>query len=198
MPGRHWRLLLACFLLPLVGCTRSRGPSEHPATSISENPEADSTDTSEPARAVTVFFDALLRGDDEGVLQMYTARAREQIAQVDSFGPKASDTAEFEASEVEYLAEDGARVACRLTDLDQDGKRHTFELVCAVRRESKGWRVAGIAVYPGPGEKPVIFDFENLKQAMRNRERLEEDILRGKDEDLEAGGPNGSPDSVRR
>lgn len=191
---KHWVLVTTLAAVVLLGCKGSEGPDENPQSVQSVD------DTGEPARAVAVFLDALRRGDDQKILQMYTALAREQVLRSDvAFAPKASDTATFEVGEVEYLAEDGARVACTWTDLGEDGPQ-TLEFLWMVRREPAGWRVAGVAAYAYPGEEPLLLDLEkSLEESLRQRDLLEEDMLHRADgERLQAQQPDVPGHSARR
>jgi len=218
MRYKHWLLVLAFTGAGLVGCKGASEPGEDPTqanvdahptapeSSLDRQPAAQGpsraapTDTSEPAGAVSVFLDALRRGDDDKVLEMYTVRARQEAAQSeDYFLPRASDTAQFQVGGVEYLAEDGARVACAWTDLDQAGQPHTLQLLWMVRREPQGWRVAGMAAFPFPGEPPVLLNFENLDEAKRQMDLLAEEIERRTETATrETRHPENSGDSLRR
>lgn len=219
MQCKHWMLVLAAAAIGFVGCTGSSGPAEDLASGSAETQPADGRaaqgfgqplasgavqaapeDTSQPASAVFAFLDALRRGDDQKILAMYTARAREEVARVNQqFAPRGSDTAQFQVGEVEYINEAGARVACTWTDLDQDGQPHTLEFLWMVRREPAGWRVAGMAATPFPGEPPVLLDFENLEATIEKVNLLAEEIQR-RDEmgTREARQPENSQDSLRR
>ena len=212
MRCRHGMLLLAFLIVGLVGCQGSSGDGDDPApadaqeqsaagrpqatdgTATSVTGSSDQTvpsDTSTPGAAVAVFLDAVRRGDDAKIMELYTARAREEAARLNEhFAPRASDTARFEVGDVEYVADDGARVACAWTDLDQTGQPHTMEFLWTLRREPSGWRVAGMVATPFPGEKPVLFDFEDLDETIRKVNLLAEEIARreqiGDPEALEA------------
>ena len=136
-------------------------------------------DTSTPAKATTVFLDALRRGDDEMILQMYSQRARQQANEHrQHFTPKGSDTAQFRVGQVESMGNGVSHVACAWTDLDQDGNLHTLEFVWALRQEPLGWRVAGMVITPFPGEPPVLLDFENLPETIGKIDQLTEEIHR--------------------
>lgn len=218
MRCKHWTLLLALLAAGLAGCGGSTGSRGDTSSASAEAPHAGpqaqsggqllgpdskqsvSDDTSEPAAAVSVFLDALRRGNDEKVLDMYTVRAREEAARPgEHFAPRGSDTAQFQVGQVEYLTKEGARVACTWTDLDQDGQPHTVDLLWTVRREAPGWRVAGMAAVPFPGEPPVLLDFENLEETKRKLDLLEEEIRRRSEaEPREAQLPENSEDSLRR
>jgi hypothetical protein len=136
-------------------------------------------DTSSPAAATAVFLDALRRGDDEMILQMYTQRARQQASELEHhFAPRGSDTARYTVGQAAIVGQGVSHVACTWTDLDQDGDFHTLEFVWALRQEQVGWRVAGMVVTPFPGEPPVLLDFENLAETMRKVDQLAEEIHR--------------------
>ena len=68
-----------------------------------------------------------------------------------------------------------------------------------LRREPRGWRVAGMAATPFPGEPPVLLDFENLEATIEKVNLLAEEIRR-RDETAprEAQQPQNSQDSLRR
>ena len=68
-----------------------------------------------------------------------------------------------------------------------------------VRREPRGWRVAGMAATPFPGEPPVLLDFENLEETIRKVNLLAEEIRRrGEMENREAQQPENPQDPLRR
>jgi len=219
MRCRHWMLLLVFLAVGLVGCQGSTGPGENPAPANAEaqradgctqmggelprgeSEHADPNDTSKPAAAVSVFLDALRRGDDKKILDMYTVRAREQASQLNEhFAPRGSDTAQFQVGQVEHLPHGVARVASTWTDLDQDGQRHTLEFFWRLRREPDGWRVAGMEATPFPGELPLLLDFENLEETIRKVNLLAEEIQRRAEKEvtIQAQQTEIPEDSLRR
>ena len=207
MRCRHWMLLLVFLAVGILGCKGSNpedgaspaGGAESGGDGGQSTP-GDAADTSQPAAAVSVFLDGVRKGDNEKVLQMYTARARQQAAELKQhFEPRGSDTAQFEVGAVEYLAEDGARVSSRWTDLGQDGQPRTEEILWMVRREPEGWRIAGMAATPFAGEPPLLLDFEDLEETLRKIQLLKEEIYRRtQNETSEAQRPEISGDSLRR
>lgn len=216
MQCKHWMLIVSLVAVGFVGCSGSSGPAGDRASTGAETQSSAShtvgqplasgavepspEDTSQPAGATFAFLDALRRGDDKKILDMYTARAREEITRLNQhFAPRGSDTASFEVGEVEYLSEAGARVGCTWTDLDQDGKPHTLDFLWMLRHEPQGWRVAGMAATAFPGEPPVLLDFENLEATIEKVNLLAEEIRR-RDEMAakEAQQPQNSQDSLRR
>jgi hypothetical protein len=110
---------------------------------------------------------------------MYSERARQQASELNQhFAPRGSDTARYTVGQVENVGEGLVGVACTWTDLDQDGRPHTLEFVWTLRQEAQGWRVAGMAVTPFPGEGMVFLDFENLRETMQKVDQLAEEIRR--------------------
>ncbi len=197
MGYKAWMLLVAFAAAGFAGCQGSTDSGEVPSASAARaqsqpavtqtvqgpswgsQAQTPPTDTSTPAGATAVFLDALRRGDDATILQMYTLLARQQASELNQhFAPRGSDTARFQVGQVELVEGNGARVASSWTDLDQDGRPHTLEFVWKLRRELPGWRVSGMEVTPFPGEPPVHLDFENLQETMRKVDQLAEEIHR--------------------
>ncbi len=132
-----------------------------------------------PEAAVRAFLDAVKSGNDRSAESMFTDLARERIKDLGiQVAPRGSDTAKYEISKAELLAEDGARVPCKWTDIDQQGKSHTDEMTWMLRREPVGWRVAGMAAVIFEGEDPLLLDFENPKETLQKLERLREEMAR--------------------
>ncbi len=175
-----------------LGCSRSASSPEGSSATApdrgsakatgAESPKAidlASIDQNDPRAVVAAFLDAIRRGDDQAILTMYTERARQQAATLGQhFAPKGSDTARFTVGEVEYLADDGARVACTWTDLDENGQPHTDKALWMVRRQPEGWRVAGMAVKVFDGEQYLLLDFEDLERTQKELEAFQEEQLR--------------------
>jgi hypothetical protein len=132
-----------------------------------------------PEGAVRAFLDAVKSGNDRTAESMFTDLARERIKDLGiQVAPRGSDTANYEISKAELLAEDGARVPCKWTDIDQQGNSHTDEMTWMLRREPVGWRVAGMAAVIFEGEDPLLLDFENPKETLQKLERLREEMAR--------------------
>lgn len=180
---------LAQFVLPLAvlagmgigGCSRTDSqstsdagvPAGEGATAAVSAPAADG-----PEAAVRQFLEAVRTGDDKKTEAMFTRLAREKIKEMEDIqvAPPGSDTASFEVGKAEYLAEDGARVTSKWTDLDREGKPRTDEITWMLRKENDGWRIAGMAATVFEGEDPLLLDFENPKETLRKLELLREEI----------------------
>lgn len=144
---KHWAVLSAALAVGMIGCGKS----------------AEQTKTvAGPETAVAEFLQAVRSGNDAKTSQMLTTAARETTAALGMpLTPSGSDTAEFKVGAVEYVGEDGARVACTLSDLDENLQRQSQELVWMVRREPEGWRIAGVAIPLGDGQPPRALNFES-------------------------------------
>lgn len=189
-PEEMARMRYAQVVMPLVvfagmgiwGCSRtdSQGTSEGgaPAAQEAKGPGALAAAPDGPEAAVREFLEAVRTGDDKKTEAMFTRLAREKIKEMEDIqvAPPGSDTASFEVGTAEYLAEDGARVKSKWTDLDREGKPRTDEITWMLRKESEGWRIAGMAATVFEGEDPLLLDFENPKETLRKLELLREEI----------------------
>ena len=148
-----------------------------------------------PEGAVCQFLEALRAGEDRRTEAMFTALARKRIQEEKiAVAPRGSDTAKFEIGKVEYLDADGARVACKCADLDADGEKHTDEMTVMVRKESDGWRIAGMALTVFDGEPPVLLNFEEPKEVQEKLGMVRQEIARRAAE--EAAQPQSPEDSA--
>ncbi len=118
-------------------------------------------------------------GNDEKATRMLSTLAREKTASLNrNVTPPASDTAKFTVGKVDYVDDVGARVASTWTDLDADGQPKTDEAIWVVRRESDGWRIAGVAAMVFPGEPPLVLSFEDPEDMLRKQQWVREEIRR--------------------
>ncbi|MBX7167003.1 MAG: nuclear transport factor 2 family protein [Pirellulales bacterium] len=151
-----------------TGCTKSDSP-----TTASAKPAG------APQDAVRKFLQAVKTGDDQTAEALLTPVAREMTKKHElAVAPPGSDTASFEVGEVEMVADDGAHVACRWTDVDESGQPHTDNIVWMVRLEEEGWRVAGMAAVLFPGEPPLFLNFEDPEDMIRKQELVAQEIER--------------------
>jgi len=146
-----------------------------------------------PAAATYEFLEALRTGDDRKAVSLLSSLAREKAASLNRHvTPTASDTARFSIGKVQYVGEDGAQVACTWTDLDEEGKPNSDMAVWVLRRESEGWRIAGVASKVFEDRDPVVLNFEDpedllrqqqwIRTEMERRMRAELELLQAKDE----------------
>ncbi len=175
--GAFWAAVLAAGVL---GCGKSEAP---PSKATTPGAGADGRATppkmDDAAVAVTQFLEAVRTGNDQQATQMLSATARSKLSQLgNSITPQASDTARFVVGKVEHVAEDGARVACDWTDLDDSGKPETRHALWVVRREAEGWRVVGMAATVFEGEPPLLLNFEDPEDVLKKQEWLRAEVVR--------------------
>jgi hypothetical protein len=192
-------LLLLFFVAVMAGCGGS-GDSKPADSAGAGSDQAASSQMARPEVAVAEFLEAVRVGNDQKAAEMFTPLARQRVAELNiQVAPKGSDTASFSVGEVEYVAQDGARVAATWTDLDEDGKPRTDEMTWMVRQESEGWRVAGMATVVFPGEPPLLLDFEKPQETLRKLDLVREEFLRREQTaNLPPAEPRNPEDSIRR
>jgi len=177
----HGLALWTVLVLIVAGCGKSAGTGQSSATP--QEPEAAASGAvakaDGPAAAVTEFLEAIRTGNDEVATRMLSKVARQKAAALNrSVTPPASDTAKFTVGKVDMIGDDGARVACTWTDLDPDRQPKTDEAFWIVRHEPEGWRIAGVAAQIFPGEKPVLLNFENPEEMVRQQQWVREEMRR--------------------
>jgi hypothetical protein len=91
--------------------------------------------------------------------------------------PAGSDTAEFAVREC-IVEEDGAEVACDWSDVDDDGHMHTYRVVWLLRKEAMGWRIAGMASKVFDDRPPVVLNYEDPEDMMKQQQWISEEMAR--------------------
>jgi hypothetical protein len=119
-------------------------------------------------------------GNDDVAAKLLTATAREKTAALNHHvTPSASDTAKFTVGKPEYVGDDGAKVPCTWTDFDPDDtEAKTTEAIWVVRKESNGWRIAGVAQRMFAGEPPLLLNFEEPEDMVRKLQWAREETRR--------------------
>ncbi len=150
-------LALAWLALPL-GCG---GGSETPTPVAQKGPSG--TVPSDPiAKVVYDFFDAVRQGQPEAARRCLTPLALKRITERNmNIAPPDSPTASFQVGEVTARQDDHALVALTWSDVDVDGKRYNEYIHCELRIDAGQWRICGMAQDRGPGQPPMVMDFES-------------------------------------
>jgi hypothetical protein len=163
-------------VLPLIAAGCGKQASDGPSAT---NEAAQSAQLEGPAAAAAAFLEAIRTGNEKAAMAMLSTLARQKNASLDSsVTPSASDTAKFVIGKVDYLGDDGARVACKWSDLDSDGQMKTDEAVWVLRRETEGWRIIGLAIELFPGEMPLVLKFEDPEDMKRKKQWAHEEMRR--------------------
>lgn len=165
----------------------SSAPSEAPAVDLVGNPGSPApltAGTNTPARVVARFYDALRDGDDKALASLLSDKARSETAKngLEVLSQEDSSSLSYEIGETEYVTEemDGAHVASLWIEPDEHGQRVTTKVIWVLRKQTRGWRIAGFAqVFRD--ELPVLFDLESAEDTMRAKEYVDEEFYGGRE-----------------
>ena len=172
---RHagWRFaMFALGALVVCGCGASDGePQASKGKTAAKVPG--------PDKALFDFLEAVRTGDDAKAADMLTDLARTETTKYDLVvAPAGSETASFEVGAVEIVAEGGAHVTSRWTDVGEDGQPDPHEIIWMLRREPQGWRIAGMATKLFEDDLPLLLNFEDPEDMIRKQRLAEEEIQR--------------------
>ncbi|RCS51871.1 hypothetical protein DTL42_09940 [Bremerella cremea] len=185
-----WLLLIA---IVFFGCNQSND-----ATSTVDNDPASGQPTEEtiivekiddevqkavkdPKAVVELFLHSLRDGDEATTSRLLTNKARSETAKHDMVvHPPGSKTAQFVVGQTIYTTEshDIAHVESNWTDVDEAGRRQSYEIVWILRQESLGWAVAGMATELFSGETPLVMNFEDPLDMLAQQQRAELELTR--------------------
>jgi len=120
-----------------------------------------------PAEVVAEFLEAVRLGNSESASTRLTPLALRRIKENDmDFAPPASETAQFRVGKIEMFESDKAFVESVWIERDADGKSYDETMTWGLRLTGEGWRISGMAAHRGPGQPPILVDFENPGQIM--------------------------------
>ena len=141
-----------------------------------------------PEATVSRFLEAVRIGDEAQAAGLLTPLARQRTGQLDmQVAPPGSETASYEVGQVTPIDGATAHVASTWTDLDVHGQTRTDEIIWTVRSTSEGWRIAGMAAKVFADRPPVVMNFENPEEMIRQQELVEAEVReRADQQNLEA------------
>ncbi len=201
---RRWLIVAGVLAAGVAGCGKTEVPDAAAPPSGTSGLEqmATSTDPASvakldgPAATVYEFLDAVRTGNDKRATGLLSAKAQAKAAEMKrGVCPPASDTARFQVGQVQYQADDRARVASAWTDLDENEEPQTDEAVWLVAREAEGWRITGVAATVFEGEPPLVLNFEDPEEMLQKQRWVHEEIRRRAQQqaDLQAQAPAQAP-----
>jgi hypothetical protein len=176
--NRTWIGAVLCVGVCLVGCGGGEKPApaaatgpqpagEHaastPATPVQAVPAVQVPADSGPDQVVSVFLDALKKGDTATKASLLTSKALAETTKHEfEVNPQSAPNAQYEVRPAEFLANNpnGAHVTSVWTETYEDGQV-TYEVVWVLRRETPGWRIAGMAIELIPNQPPAFLNFED-------------------------------------
>jgi hypothetical protein len=147
------------------GSTASKPSSGGPSSQVAKAPETNN-EAPEAAEIVAQFLESVKKGDRDRVAGLLTDLAIESLDKAGiEVAPPGSPQATFELGETRYTDtdKDAAYVELAWTEpAEQGGAPVRSEALFALRKEPKGWRIAGMVLDNGPNQPPEIIDFENI------------------------------------
>lgn len=187
-------LLFALLITLLIGCNQdsttpisdaNQTPLVEPVVqdlaTIQPLPNTIAAISQEPKSTVEAFLGALKAGDKLLTAQLLTLKAKEENAKHGrGVNPPGYETAQFEVQDVVYLTSEktGAHVTSFCIDTNQAGELQKFEIVWILRKQAKGWRVAGMATELFAGEPPLVLNFEDPQELVRQQHTAEQELAR--------------------
>lgn len=166
--------LTMALVLLTAGCGGGRSPGEPQAGTSGK-----AGNLPGPEKTVAAFLEAVRVGNDEQASLMLSPLARQRTAERDLVvAPPGSETAKFQVGEVELAGENAAHVASSWTDIDETGQPHTDQIVWILRRESEGWRIAGMGTKLFPDQPPLFLNFEDPDDMLRKQQLAEQEMRR--------------------
>jgi|GEM_PF-1064472 len=168
----------------LEGCGGSETPV--PESQAQAQPKAPPV----PPEVVTrEFLEAVRTGDHVKADSLLTDLAREKTKEVDLvLAPSASQTAKYEVGEQEIIDGQVAHVESFWTDIGDDGKPRTIPFVWALRLDTNGWRIGGVASKLFDDAPLLLLNFEDPADMLHKQEQLEAELHRRMNGGAVAGG----------
>jgi hypothetical protein len=184
------RLLVVLAAMGISGCgqaPQADKPASPAAPSETKQAASARPQGNGPDAAVFDFMEAVRTGNDEVAGKMLTPIARQKVAEKHMVvAPPGTDTARFAIGNVEKIGDDGARVVVKWTDLDEDGKTRTDDIMWMVRLVEEGWRIAGVAAPVFENEPPIVLNFENPEEMLQKQQMVRDEIRRRAEEAKQA------------
>lgn len=177
-------------LLALVGGTLGCGQGQPEVTSnVSDAEKLPAVASATPQEAIHEFMMAYKVGDEAKAAALLTEKSRQETARTGkSVSPPVSPNMQFKVGEVNYPSEakDAAHVACYISEVGPEGEKIESDIVWFLRKETKGWRVAGIAMKPFPDLEAVLYNFEDQDDMDRKFGLIEAEFERREIEQAKA------------
>ena len=165
-----WGLVAFALPWPILGCGGGSPPAASaPATTAAAQNDITRTDnslasTAQPAEVITEFLTALRTGDKEVAEKLLTKTAREETAKHDlTVQPPGSPDIAFEIGVTELVGEpaEEAHVQSTWREPNSEGTQVDFEIIWVLRKQTEGWRIAGMATQLVPDQDPIFLNFED-------------------------------------
>lgn len=166
---------------PALAVGGSSGAEPQAGPNSEAAPVSLAANTGNPQATVVQFYEALKAGDETQIAALLTDKAREETKKsgLDIRSP-GSDSLTYEIGESEFVteAQDGAHVKTMWSQTDADGNPMQTEVIWVLRKQSNGWRVAGMATQVAEGQLPLLFNFEEPIDMLQKKDYVENELNR--------------------
>lgn len=166
-------IMLSAVCLGFSGCGKSDD-----AAPVAAAPAA----PAQPQEVLQQFLTAVKAGQKAVAENLLTTVAREKTAAEgigigDLSGGSANMTFEIQGVQLLQMPDnkEAAHVSCVFSEKLADGKTEANNIIWALRKEAEGWRVAGMAWTPFPGEDPIFMNFEDPADMINKQQLLAEE-----------------------
>lgn len=150
------------------------------STASQQMPAGSASEAGLPSETVGQFYEALRSGDAQAIANLLTDKAREETARSGlDIRPQGSTSLSYELGEIDYVTEDGdgAHVKSLWTETDPTtGQAATSEVIWVLRKQTEGWRIAGMATPIQEGQLPLLFNFEDPEDMMWKKNYIENEM----------------------
>lgn len=157
----------------------STGESPAEVTAIAEPPLGP---TATPAEIVSFFLDSLQAEDTPHVAGVLTEKARIELHKAGyTINAVGRPDMKFEIGEVRYVGsrKDAAHVETNWTSTSESPDAENISLTWVLRKQAKGWRVAGVAVDSDDGKSQVFKNFERPQEMYEKQDDALETATKG-------------------
>lgn len=148
-----------------------------------------------PESVVRLFLQAARSGDETTATQLLTRKARQETEKEGlALEPPGTPTMKFAIADAEIPSDDpqAAYVGSTWTEMDSQNQE-SFAVTWILRRQSDGWRIAGMATQTTPTEQPLWLNFEDPEHVQRIKREIGGEPQRTvADDPLTARQPGGS------
>lgn len=142
------------------GCSKGTSSNTTASTRGESNVAPNNPASNPVAQAASEWLDAVLKGDTQRASARLTPQAMQRIIESGKqFSPPGVETNGFQIGEVRTPSQDQAIVQCVL-NYTAEGKLHSEEMCCLLRRVDNDWRVSGIAYGTEPNKPWTLTNFE--------------------------------------
>lgn len=127
-----------------------------------------------PDEVVRAFLEAARAGQDGTATLLLTDKAREETEREGlALDPPGTPSMKYQLGKIEYHEQDPHAAYVNTLWIESLGTSdERFEVVWVLRRQSQGWRIAGMAAQMDTAQPPVFLNFEDPADVARIKSEI--------------------------